>query len=174
MKIYIASSFRNLNAVRLLTLILSKNGHVVEDWTRLAPPLPDTMPMHERRAMLDSNERGDIFDFCTGCCGSVDLVIYLGPAGQDAGGEVCVAWASGVPVWGLAGPLEKPGLIINGAVSRWFSSATELLAAINSSFIQRCRVCGCTHFDPCITASGPCWWSEPDLCSDCAGKEVLL
>ncbi|MCD6405486.1 MAG: hypothetical protein J7M19_06640, partial [Planctomycetes bacterium] len=31
-----------------------------------------------------------------------------------------------------------------------------------------CRVCGCTEFEPCLTAEGPCHWVEPDLCSACA------
>jgi hypothetical protein len=29
--------------------------------------------------------------------------------------------------------------------------------------VQRCRVCGCTDDDAC---QPPCWWVEPDLCSD--------
>jgi hypothetical protein len=32
-------------------------------------------------------------------------------------------------------------------------------------FRQTCRVCGCSHFDPCDEG---CWWVEPDLCSACA------
>ena len=34
--------------------------------------------------------------------------------------------------------------------------------------IQRCRVCGCTHYNPC---DGGCWWVEDDLCSACAVGE---
>lgn len=32
----------------------------------------------------------------------------------------------------------------------------------------KCRVCGCTWDNACITDFGPCWWVEVDLCSACA------
>lgn len=37
---------------------------------------------------------------------------------------------------------------------------------------QRCRICGCTALRACVTANGPCYWVEPDLCSapGCAGE----
>lgn len=31
--------------------------------------------------------------------------------------------------------------------------------------IQKCRVCGCTLENACMTPTGPCYWVEPDLCS---------
>ena len=133
MNIYIASSWRNKHAVCLLRDALQDVGHIVRDWTTLAPPLPDDMSVEERRAVLDSDIRGDIFDFCADACGGgVDLVIYLGPAGQDAACEVAMAFASGVPVIGLAGPLEKPGLILSRCVGRWVQYE-ELHDAIQES-----------------------------------------
>ena len=33
---------------------------------------------------------------------------------------------------------------------------------------QACRVCGCSHHDPCPEG---CWWVEPDLCSACVLEE---
>ena len=36
---------------------------------------------------------------------------------------------------------------------------------------RKCRVCGCVDLRACVTAAGPCYWVEPDLCSACAGKE---
>ena len=32
----------------------------------------------------------------------------------------------------------------------------------------RCRVCGCTDERGCWP--DPCWWVEPDLCSNCSDK----
>lgn len=130
MNIYIASSFRNLHAVQLLTAMLEDSGHTVFDWTRLAPPLAGSLTPEQRRAALDADEYGDIFAFCTQACASVDLVIYLGAAGQDSACEVGIAYAAGVPVYGLAGPLETPGTILSRAVSRWCDGATGLLAAV--------------------------------------------
>jgi hypothetical protein len=37
---------------------------------------------------------------------------------------------------------------------------------------QRCRVCGCTWYAPCITKDGPCYWVKEDLCSACATEET--
>lgn len=129
-KIYIASSWRNLHYVRAISYILERMGCEMLDWSHLAPPLPDTMPPEERRRLFDSDQGGEIFDFCRGACGGLaDLVIYLGPAGQDAAAELGIAHASGVPVYGLASPLETPGLIVSGCVSRWFRSPEDLLAA---------------------------------------------
>jgi hypothetical protein len=128
--IYIASSFRNLYAVQLLRDALRDRGHTVLDWTKLAPPLPEGMTPEKRRAALDSDERGEIFAACSEACGRADLVIYLGQAGQDAACEVGMAYVAGTPVFGLAGPLEKPGLILARAVTRWFGGYGELLEAV--------------------------------------------
>jgi hypothetical protein len=139
MKIYIISSFRNLPAVLLLRDSLREWGHTVADFTSLAPPLPDGMLPAERRAALDSDERGGIFSFCAEACASSDLCIYVGPAGQDAACEVGIAWAAGVPVFALSGPLEKPGVILNGCIKRWFTEPALLLETVldfNSQFID--------------------------------------
>lgn len=130
MNIYIASSFRNMNAVLLLRDALTGMGHTVHDWTRHAPPVRNNMPMAERKALLDSDERGKIFEFCSGACGSVDLVVYLDPAGQDAACEVGIAWASGVPVFGVTSPLDAPGLVLNRCVGRWFDGFEPFFEAV--------------------------------------------
>ena len=130
MNIYIASSFKNLHAVHLLRDQLVRQGHQVLDWSALAPPLPEGMPPETRRRLLDSDERGDIFSFCLDACLHSDLVIYLGPAGQDAAAEVGLAYAGNVPVLGLAGPLEAPGLILTRCVKQWFTQAEALLASL--------------------------------------------
>ncbi len=130
MKIYIASSFKNLHGVHLLRDKLQAMGHQVMDWSALAPPLPDGMPMEKRRVLLDSDERGEIFTFCANACARADVVVYLGPAGQDAAAEVGIAYASGVPVLGLAGPLEAAGLILSRCVGKWFNQVDPLLAEL--------------------------------------------
>jgi len=146
--IYIASSFRSLHAVHLLGDVLSDRGHKVLDWTGFAPPLPDDMTPEERRKALDTDERGEIFAFCAEACAQSDLVIYLGPAGQDAGFEIGIAHNAGVPVYGLSGPLEAPGLMLAKGVSRWFTNVRELIAGVET-FAE--EFCGCGH------------------CADCAG-----
>ena len=40
---------------------------------------------------------------------------------------------------------------------------------------MKCRVCGCTDFEPCVSAGGEtCAWIEDNLCDFCEGKEVRL
>jgi hypothetical protein len=131
MNIYIASSARNLHGVQLLRDALITRGHHILDWTAYAPPLADHLSPEERRLALDSDERGEIFDFCFQACTKADALIYLGLAGQDAACEVGMAFAAGVPTIGLAAPTEKPGLILNRAVTRWAKDAGECLELID-------------------------------------------
>ncbi len=37
--------------------------------------------------------------------------------------------------------------------------------------VRKCRICGCTWDNACMTEEGPCHWVETDLCSACADKE---
>lgn len=32
---------------------------------------------------------------------------------------------------------------------------------------DKCRVCGCTQYNACVSEYGACWWVEDDLCSAC-------
>ena len=129
--IYIASSYRSLTAVHLLRNILIERCHKVLDWTKFAPPLPEGMTPERRRQALDADDRGEIFDFCAEACARADLVIYLGPAGQDAAAEVGMAYVAGVPVFGLAGRMESPGLILTKAVTHWCEDVSDLLLAVD-------------------------------------------
>lgn len=36
-------------------------------------------------------------------------------------------------------------------------------AAVSAT--RKCRVCGCTDTQACMTEEGPCFWLEEDLCS---------
>lgn len=131
MNIYIASSARNMHGVHLLRDALVARGHRILDWTVLAPPLADHLSPEERKANLDSDERGEIFDFCAEACRKADVLIYLGPAGQDAACEVGLAYASGVKVIGLAAPTEKPGLILSRTVSHWVCNVHACLKMLD-------------------------------------------
>lgn len=131
MDIYIASSFRNLRRVRALRDDLMALGHTVHDWTRLAPPIPEHCTRKQRKALLDTDEKGDIFRFCRDACVSVDLVVYLGASGQDAGVEIGMAYASGTPVVGISGRKENPGLMLNGC-AQWYPDKKSLLREIKS------------------------------------------
>ena len=129
--IYIATSAsRNLYAYMLLRDRLVDMGHRVLDWAKLLPPLPAGTPAGERRAAINSDEYGKVFDFCAEAAASADLVIYLGPAGQDAAAEIGMAYNAGVCTYGLQGVGEELGTILGRAVERWFTSYRDLLAAV--------------------------------------------
>lgn len=119
--IYVCTSTKNLSSYRELQEALDPR-YVLHDWTRLLPaPGPD----FERRK--DEDPRGRAFAFCSQACAGADLVIYLGPSGCDASCELGIAFAAGAPVWGVAGPEERPGVMVKGCVGRWFEDMAALI-----------------------------------------------
>lgn len=133
MKLYIAASFRHLHAVRLLqnSLRAAVPGIEILDWTELAAP-PLGLTPAQRREWMDTDLSGEVFRFCEAACGMADLVVYFGQSGQDAGVEVGMARAVGVPVLGILGPLEAPGLMLHGAVGLWVRDITETIGLIRA------------------------------------------
>lgn len=135
MKLYIAASFRHLHAVRLFQRALARDmpGIEILDWTELATP-PADLSAAQRREWMDTDHGGQVFAFCETACATADLVIYFGQSGQDAGVEVGLARAAGVPVLGILGPLETPGLMLHGAVTLWARDIAEAYDCIGALF----------------------------------------
>lgn len=132
MTIYTASSFRNLHAVCLFHAALRAEvpGIQILDWTEKAAP-PEGMTPAQRREWFDTEQDGgQVYDFCRDACQNADLVVYFGAAGQDAGVEVGMAAAAGVPVLGIRGPLEAPGLMLHGAVGLWVRDVHRAIVAV--------------------------------------------
>ncbi len=125
--VYIASSFKHKYGVRLLGHELRRFGFSILDWTEKATPPPGLTPLQRREWMDTDMEGGQVFDFCHDACVQADIVIYYGMSGQDAGVEVGIACGAKVPVLGLRGPLEAPGLMLHGAICTWVESIEELL-----------------------------------------------
>ncbi len=120
--IYIAASFKHKHAVRLLGRELRHMGFVILDWTEKATP-PAGLTSAERRQWMDTDmEGGQVFSFCRDACLHAHMLIYFGESGQDAGVEVGLACGAGVPVLGVRGPLEAPGLMLHGAMTAWVES----------------------------------------------------
>ena len=117
----------------MLRDLVRARGHKVLDWTAFRPPLPDSLSPDERRALLDADESGKIYRFCSEACARADVIIYLGPAGQDAACEVGMAVATGRAraMIGLRGPFESPGTIIGRAVTVWRDDYRSLLALLD-------------------------------------------
>lgn len=124
--VYVASSFKHLHAVQLLSRELHKQGYLVVDWTQKATP-PEGLNAAQRRQWMDTDHGGEVFAFCAKACTTADLVLYLGTAGQDAGVEIGMAFAAQRPVLGIRGPLESPGLMLHGAVTVWAETVEQAL-----------------------------------------------
>jgi hypothetical protein len=117
MWIYIASSWKNETAVRMLTAWLEENGH------RVLSFVENNHGEQKGHAVTEDGEeipfekwvwssRGHcslLFD--VGAAMTVDLVIYLSPSGTDAWAEVGAAFAAGVPVVGIYAKGEQSGLM---------------------------------------------------------------
>lgn len=145
LNVYIAASFRHMHGVRLLGRELEKLGYVVLDWTARATP-PPGLTAAQRRIWMDTDQDGgQVFTFCRNACLEADLVIYYGASGQDAGVEVGLAAAAGIPVLGIRGPLESPGLMLHGAATVWVDGIEAALAAVTG---LACLQENCASPDP--------------------------
>ncbi len=139
--VYIAASFKHKYGVRLLGKELRNMGFSILDWTEKATPPPGLTPLERRQWMDTDMEGGQVFDFCHHACIHADILIYYGMSGQDAGIEVGLACGAGVPVLGLRGPLEAPGLMLHGAANVWVESieeVLELMAGVAFQVQQQC------------------------------------
>lgn len=129
--VYIAASFKHMHAVRLLGRELRNMGFFVLDWTEKASVPPGLNPAQRREWMDTDREGGQVFAFCRDACLRADLVIYFGESGQDAGVEVGLACGAGVPVLGVRGPLEAPGLMLHGAAAAWADNVEQALSLLH-------------------------------------------
>lgn len=149
--VYTAASFRLLHAVRLFHDALRARipGVRIWDWTDMATPPPGLTPEQRRRWFDREQDGGQVYCFCRDACASADVVIYLGESGQDAGVEVGLAAGAGVPVIGVAGPLEAPGLMLHGAVNLWCHDIQEAVSLL-SRLAGDCSGVSC---DTCVVSA---------------------
>ena len=127
---YIAASFKHKHGVRLLGQNMRDLGFTLLDWTEKAVPPPRLTPIERRPWMDTDSEGGTVFSFCRDACMNAQLLVYYGASGQDAGVEIGMAHATGIPVLGIRGPLEGPGLMLHGAVDCWTENIEEALVLL--------------------------------------------
>jgi hypothetical protein len=126
MKIYIASSWKNVHAVELLTAELRKMGHEVLSFVE-----NDFFELEVAKKIgfdewCNSEGGSKAFDYDVSGAIKSDVVIYISPSGKDAAAEVGAAWASNVTILGLYAKGEDFGLM-RKMVSKWFDHYTDLL-----------------------------------------------
>jgi len=139
MNIYIASSWKNQHAVEMLTSLLRERNHEV--WSFVENNYGETNPNAPHAATDEEgnempfeqwcwSERGrKSFEYDTKGATRADLVIYLGPSGNDACAELGAAWASGVPIFGLWAKGEQIGLM-RRMMTSWFTNYKRLLESV--------------------------------------------
>ena len=133
MKIYIASSWKNEHGVQMLTSILREKGHEVISWIEnnygeFHNNVTKQLPFE---VWVNSKESNQSFEFDTNGATTSDLVIYFAPSGKDACAEVGMAWASGIPIFGLYAKGEDLGLM-RKMMKQWYPNIIELLEAISN------------------------------------------
>ncbi len=111
MKIYIASSWKNQHGVEMLTVLLRERGHEVVSWIENNYGELATIRNLSFEKWMETDGATRSFVFDTDGAKTCDVMIYYGPAGQDAAAEAGIAWSAGVPIIGLWAKGEGLGLM---------------------------------------------------------------
>lgn len=131
-KIYIAASWKHQHAVEMLTGLLRHAGYQVLSFVENNYGEGDssTKPMpFEEWMKTDMANRSFIYD-TTGAMES-DCVVYIGTSGKDAAAEIGMAYARGIPIYGLWAKGEDFGLMRKAIT--WFERYTDLLDHITQN-----------------------------------------
>ena len=128
MKIYIASSWKNVHAVEMLTVLLRDRGHEVisfveNNYGEVAAKVSIVFEEWILTPKADSSFKYD----SEGAMYS-DLVIYLSPSGKDAAAECGMSYAKGIPILGLHAKGEDFGLMRK--MINWFDNYIDLLVYV--------------------------------------------
>ena len=135
MKIYIASSWKNVHAVEMLTDLLRGNGHAVESFVENQHGDREGHTAMEHGTPMQFDEwirtrrAAKCFVYDTNRATTSDLVIYVGPSGCDAWAEIGAAWSKEVIIFGLIAKGDQIGLM-RKMVSCWFHDHREMMGQI--------------------------------------------
>lgn len=137
MKIYIASSWKNVHAVTMLTEKLRAAEHEVfsfvennhgEDMTDSQLYDEDGKPVSfDDWCASPAGEKA--YDYDTESAMGADCVVYIGPSGKDAAYETGLARGRGVPAFGLLAKGEDFGLMRRGI--SWCRDVDTLMMQIS-------------------------------------------
>lgn len=144
LRIYIASSWKNVHAVEMLTALLRERGHVVLSFVENNHGENPNSAVNERAGEKPvpfdewclSADGKRSFEYDTEGATCADLVFYVGPSGTDAWAEVGAAWASGRMILGLWAKGEPVGLMRRMVI--WHETYTQLLESLDA--IARARL----------------------------------
>jgi len=129
MKIYIASSWKNQHGVEMLTALLREKGYEVISWIENNFGELESIKEMSFDEWVWTERADRCFKFDTDGAMNCDLLIYYGPAGQDASAEAALAFAKGIPVLGLHAKGENLGLM-RKMMKSWSINIPDLLTQV--------------------------------------------
>lgn len=132
MRIYIASSHRNQHALEMLSTMMLLKGHEVFSIAGHSAPeqAVSDLPM-DFEEWNNTEHANHTFELHTKSAMSADLVIYISPSGKDAAAECGMAFAKGIPIFGLYEKSEDFGLMRKMMV-RWFEHYDDMFREIDA------------------------------------------
>lgn len=189
-RIYISSSWRNEEHQRLVEE-LRKRGHKVYDfrhpqgredsnvWETVSASLHLSASYHsgnlypeDFRRMLLSDEAKERFIEHFNAMQDADTCILLLPCGSSSHSEAGYMNGLGKRVFIMDTREKAVPELMYLMYDNYFFRKEDLYEALAEPFSGVCRVCGCTHENPCYHPEyDTCDWVEPDLCSHCASVE---
>lgn len=135
MKIYIASSWKNIHSVHMLTFLLRQEGHEVLSFAEFETAWKDVTPYEE---WIKTEGANQCFTYDTTSAMTADLVVYISPSGKDAAAEVGMAFAKNIPIIGLYAKGEDFGLM-RKMFTAWYNDYNEVIKALQeyNDFIKK-------------------------------------
>ena len=189
-RIYVSSSWKN-GTQPVLVKELRKRGHKVYDFRHpsgrndrnvwesvsrskglLSAYQQNMVRPDDFDILLMDKKARDRFDEHFKAMSDADTCILVLPCGRSSHAEAGYMAGAGKRVFVFdTEQYVKPELMYL-MFDGYFHIEEELYAAVAEPVPGVCRVCGCTHDNPCYHPSfGNCYWVEPDLCSHCATIE---
>ena len=189
-RIYVSSSWKN-GTQPVLVKELRKRGHKVYDFRHpsgrndhnvwegvsrskglLSAYQQNMIRPDDFDTLLSDKKARDRFDEHFKAMSDADTCILVLPCGRSSHAESGYMAVAGKRVFVYdTEQYVKPELMYL-MFDGYFHYEEELYEAVAEPVSGVCRVCGCTHYNPCYHPSfGTCHWVEPDLCSHCATVE---
>ena len=184
-RIYVASSWRNKNQQKLISL-LRDNGHKVYDFTKPhgedKPNVWDEVQLNQDRCSAAQYSEAmsnpvveKRFEEHLSAMTAADTCILLLPCGFSAHSEAGFMAGLGKRVFVFNFDKEVKPELMYLLYEGYANDPNDLLEWLEDPVPGVCRVCGCTEDNPCFNPKhGYCSWTDSTmtLCSHCANKEI--
>ena len=189
-RIYIASSWLN-GSQPTLVKELRMRGHKVYDfrhpfgrndknvWDIVAKSrelkeayLAGQLSPSDFNNMLVDEKAKERFKEHFNAMSDADTCVLCLPCGRSAHVEAGYMAGDGKRVYVMDYSSKAKPELMYLTFDGYFHEEEDLFAALEEPIPGVCRVCGCTHYNPCYHPHYQnCFWVSPSLCSHCASVE---